>query len=164
MRQSECLMYNPSMPFHEYAAKFIAIGFIAGSIVHLGEGVNLWDILVLALGIVLFLWTSVKSAALTDFDTPLHRIRFIALSFLLAVGIGMASGGFQHFTDTPEYSAVLIPVGLLIGYMAYERTQGKTLGVRRIISIVAGALVLGLFMNWLGHVLVDFDLAVPHTH
>jgi hypothetical protein len=152
------------MSYFEYASRFIAIGFIAGSIVHLGEGVNVWDISVLIIGIALFLWTSVRSASGEQFDTPAHRARFIGFSFLLAVGIGMASGGFQHFVDTPEYSAILIPSGLLVGYVAYEASQGRKLAAQRIMMLVLGAACFGFVMNWIGHIFVDLGLAAPHVH
>ena len=152
------------MSFLEYAARFIAIGFIAGSVVHLGEGTNVWDIAVLCIGLILFLWTSIKSASREEFDTLAHRMRFIGISFLLAVGIGMASGGFQHFVDTPEYSSLLIPIGLLIGYGAYELSHNRKIGLRKVCVIILCALITGYFMNWLGHILVDIGLVVPHSH
>jgi len=38
-----------------FVGMFIGAGFISGSIVHLGEGINPWDISILVIGVILFL-------------------------------------------------------------------------------------------------------------
>lgn len=108
-------------PFLTFIALFIGTGFVSGSIVHMGEGVNAWDLSLLAIGAILF----VSGSVFQDVQQGMKRIRgegiflFLLLSLLLSIGIGMASGGMQHFVDTPSYSAMLIPLGLGIGFIAF---------------------------------------------
>lgn len=112
-------------PFFTFAALFIGTGFISGSIVHLGEGVNVWDLSVLGMGVLLF--TTGSYIQETVFNGKSLRdggmISFLFTSLILSLGIGMASGGMQHFSDTPSYSAILIPVGLAIGIIAFAFKQ-----------------------------------------
>ena len=109
------------VPFLTFIALFIGTGFVSGSIVHMGEGVNPWDLSLLAIGAILF----VTGSVFQDIQQGMKRIRgegitlFLLLSLFLSIGIGMASGGMQHFVDTPSYSAILIPLGLGIGFIAF---------------------------------------------
>ncbi|MFI2433289.1 hypothetical protein [Streptomyces sp. NPDC018693] len=43
----------------------------------------------------------------------------VAASLALSFGIGMLSGGLQHFEDFPERGAMLIPFGLTLSFIAY---------------------------------------------
>lgn len=109
------------VPFITFIALFIGTGFVSGSIVHMGEGINAWDVSLLVIGAILF----VAGSVFQDIQQGMKRIRgegiglFLLLSLLLSIGIGMASGGMQHFVDTPSYSAILIPLGLGIGLIAF---------------------------------------------
>ncbi len=40
-------------------------------------------------------------------------------SLLLSFGIGMLSGGLQHFEDFPSRAATLIPAGILLSFVAF---------------------------------------------
>lgn len=117
------------VPFLTFVSLFIGTGFVSGSIVHMGEGINAWDVSLLAIGAVLF----VAGSVCQDIQQGMTRIRgegillFLLLSLLLSIGIGMASGGMQHFVDTPSYSAILIPLGLGIGLIAFVLKERITL-------------------------------------
>lgn len=43
----------------------------------------------------------------------------VAASLALSFGIGMLSGGLQHFEDFPERAAMLIPFGLALSFVSY---------------------------------------------
>lgn len=125
-------------PFFTFIALFIGTGFVSGSIVHMGEGINTWDVSLLAIGAILF----VSGSVFQDIQQGMKRIRggglgiFLLLSLLLSIGIGMASGGMQHFVDTPSYSAILIPLGLGIGFMAFLLKERVALTAKEWIIIV----------------------------
>ena len=104
-----------------FVGMFVGAGFISGSIVHLGEGINPWDVSVLVVGVLFFLIsTCVQEFIFNKKDyKQAGVVSFILYSIVLSIGVGMASGGFQHYVDTPEYSAYLIPIGLGLGLIAF---------------------------------------------
>ncbi|MFF4550767.1 hypothetical protein [Streptomyces sp. NPDC001435] len=62
---------------------------------------------------------------LTEFVLSKQRAKaskvlsIVAASLALSFGIGMLSGGLQHFEDFPERGAMLIPFGLTLSFIAY---------------------------------------------
>ncbi|MEK7545069.1 MAG: hypothetical protein AAB551_02975 [Patescibacteria group bacterium] len=108
-------------PFLTFITMFLGAGFISGAIVHLGEGVNPWDVSILFIGVALFIIGHyIQEFIYNKKDLKeAGTVKFIFFSLLLSLGIGMASGGIQHFVDTPKYSANLIPIGLFLGAIAY---------------------------------------------
>lgn len=46
-------------------------------------------------------------------------VAIVLASLALSFGIGMLSGGMQHFEDFPERAAMLIPFGLALSFVAY---------------------------------------------
>lgn len=145
--------------FTLFVALFIGTGFIAGSIVHFGEGVTIWDTSVLLLGIFLFVAASYIEKykhllTLTSF------LLFIFQSLLLAIGIGMASGGTQHFVDTPAYAAILIPLGFCIGLWAFFWREKVSLSVTKWILLICISAVCGSIL-WIA--LTYFDTILPDS-
>ncbi|GAA3816611.1 hypothetical protein ACFS5L_06235 [Streptomyces phyllanthi] len=51
--------------------------------------------------------------------SPAKVCGVVAASLALSFGIGMLSGGLQHFEDFPERAAMLIPFGLVLSFVAY---------------------------------------------
>jgi len=131
------------VPFFTFIALFIGTGFVSGSIVHMGEGINPWDLSLLAIGILFFILGSVSQ----DMQQDWKRIRgegiaaFLFLSLVLSIGIGMVSGGMQHFVDTPAYSAILIPLGLALGFMAFILKERIVLHAKEWTFIVPATLI-----------------------
>lgn len=160
-------------PFFTFAALFIGTGFISGSIVHLGEGINAWDLSVLSVGVLLFTLGSYIQE--TIFNGKSLRdggiIGFLFSSLILSLGIGMASGGMQHFSDTPSYSAILIPVGIAIGLISFIFKQKIEIPSSHFKIFVASTLILAaigvIALRTLAHQL-EHDLGVSvsdsHTH
>ncbi|WP_147363263.1 hypothetical protein [Deinococcus sp. RM] len=52
------------------------------------------------------------------------------MSFVLSVGIGMVTGGVQHFLDNPAYSAALISAGLILALLAFLAREGVQLSTK----------------------------------
>lgn len=131
------------VPFLTFIALFIGTGFVSGSIVHMGEGINAWDASLLAIGIIFF----VSGSVFQDMQQGMRRMRgegvvfFLVLSLLLSIGIGMASGGMQHFVDTPTYSAMLIPLGLGIGFVAFLLKERINLTAREWLILLPSVFV-----------------------
>lgn len=109
-------------PVGAYLAMFVGTGFLSGAIVHSGDAAEIpRNALIGAVGIGLF----VVGSTFYEAVVLRHRISrrslpgFLLFSILLSVGIGMISGGVQHFTDFPTFSPKLIPLGLLVSTLAF---------------------------------------------
>jgi len=121
-----------------FVGMFVGAGFISGSVVHLGEGINTWDISVLIVGVLFFL----ASTCMQEFVFNQRSIKdvevlqFLAYSIVLALGVGMASGGVQHFVDIPRYSSFLIPIGLGLGVLAFFLKEKEMFTPKKSLKIV----------------------------
>ncbi|WP_225804008.1 hypothetical protein [Streptomyces sp. NK15101] len=103
-------------------------------------------------GVVVFLMaTAVNEFLLVQDRPPLVRaLAVIGASLLLSFGIGMLSGGLQHFDDFPARGAVLVPLGIVVSFVAFVLKDAET-SPRLLVSplmlvvlLVAGASHLGL--------------------
>lgn len=120
------------LPFLAYFLLLASTSFIAGGIVHLGLGENTVFYLALTVvGIVCFtIGNYLQEFVLRQNTRGTSLGAFLLVSFVLSIGIGMVTGGIQHFLDNPSYSAVLIPVGLVLAAFAFTWREGVTLGGR----------------------------------
>ena len=153
-------MLHTLSQFIRFIALFIGTGFIAGSIVHFGEGVTIWDVSVLIIGIILFITASYVDKYDTHASSPQSFALFIVQSLLLAIGIGMASGGTQHFVDTPTYAAVLIPLGLWIGLYAFFWREKTSMRTSQWAAFVPMSIAVALLLWFL---IVQFDAVLPES-
>jgi peptidoglycan/LPS O-acetylase OafA/YrhL len=133
-----------------FVGMFVGAGFISGSIVHMGEGVNAWDVSVLVAGVIFFLAsTCVQEFVFNKRNVKdAHVLQFLLHSIVLAIGVGMASGGIQHFVDTPTYSSYLVPIGLGLGVIAFFLKEKEIFTPKKwlqIISIVVGLTIISIF-------------------
>jgi hypothetical protein len=107
-------------PYLGYIGYFVGAGLISGSVVHYPLDPVRYA-LIGGAGALLFLLATV----LNEFVLPRQRpagpqvARIVGGSLLLSMGIGMLSGGIQHFTEFPTRSAVLVPAGLVVSFLAY---------------------------------------------
>jgi hypothetical protein len=107
-------------PYLGYIGYFVGAGLISGSVVHYPLDPVRYA-LIGAAGALLFLLATV----LNEFVLPRQRpaggqlARIVGGSLVLSMGIGMLSGGIQHFTEFPTRSAVLVPAGLMVSFLAY---------------------------------------------
>jgi hypothetical protein len=109
-------------PVSAYLAMFVGTGFLSGAIVHSGDTSQIpRNAIIAAIGMCLF----VVGSTFYEAVVLQHRITrrtlgsFLVFSSLLSVGIGMISGGVQHFTDFPMFAPKLIPLGLLLATFAF---------------------------------------------
>jgi len=100
--------------------KYSGISFISGAVNHgffSGER-SLWTALV---GMVLFVlgaWLEHRWQP-ADSDTPQSGlIKTLAIGSLLSIGLGFFTGGLQHFPDSPERSAWVVPLGFFVSVLA----------------------------------------------
>ncbi|MFJ9011678.1 hypothetical protein [Streptomyces canus] len=103
-----------------YAATFVGAGLISGAIVHHPLDPARYTVIAV-IGAAVFLCATI----LTEFIPTKQRpkaskvLSIVASSLALSFGIGMLSGGLQHFEDFPARGAMLIPFGLTLSFVAY---------------------------------------------
>ncbi|MFF7642975.1 hypothetical protein [Streptomyces canus] len=74
-----------------------------------------------AVGAAVFLFATLLNEFVLTKQRPGVRkvLGIVTASLALSFGIGMLSGGLQHFEDFPERAAMLIPFGLTLSFIAY---------------------------------------------
>lgn len=151
------------VPFIIFTAMFVGAGFISGGIVHLGDGFNWWDLSLIVIGIVLFVIGSYAQEVRSNQGNLKKEgvVLFLFYSLLLSIGIGMASGGTQHFVDTPEYSNYLIPIGLFLGVPAFALKQNISLLKSEWIRLMVISFLLAVALFF---VLSVVNGSVPGVH
>lgn len=107
-------------PYLIYVILFVGAGMVSGGVVHYPLNENFYGTLAIFGGVV-FALGSVASEFLSGNGLPKFPalVRLIAVSLMLSFGIGMLSGGIQHFTDFPTRAAILIPAGITLSFFAY---------------------------------------------
>jgi hypothetical protein len=107
-------------PYLGYVGYFVGAGLISGSVVHHPLDPIRYTIIGAA-GVLTFLAATV----LNEFVLPRQRpagaqlLRIVGGSLLLSMGIGMLSGGIQHFDEFPARAAILVAAGLVLSFLAY---------------------------------------------
>jgi hypothetical protein len=73
-------------------------------------------------GLCLFLAGSIFNEVVIDKQnlSKTESLRLIFLSLILALGIGMISGGISHYKESPLYVSYLIPIGLFLSFISYN--------------------------------------------
>ena len=138
-------------PYLGYVGYFVGAGLISGGIVHQPLDPARYTTIALA-GVGVFLAATVLNEFVLAPERPtgLRAVRLILASLALSIGIGMLSGGIQHFSDFPERAAVLIPLGIVLSFLAYVarsaneplRTVFSRAGAGIAVVTVAAALLL----------------------
>lgn len=103
-----------------YVGYFVGAGLISGAVVHHPLDPARYT-RIAVYGVLVFL----AATALNEFllarrkPTLAQVASIMGASLLLSFGIGMLSGGLQHFEDFPTRAATLIPAGILLSFIAY---------------------------------------------
>ncbi|MFD7256186.1 hypothetical protein [Streptomyces sp. NPDC059874] len=110
-----------------YVGYFVGAGLISGAVVHHPLDPDRYT-RIAAYGALVFLAATVLNEFLLTKERPgLPRMLVvIGSSLLLSFGIGMLSGGLQHFDDFPARGAVLVPTGLVVSFVAYVIKDADT--------------------------------------
>ena len=151
-------------PYLTYVGFFLGIGLVSGSIVHFPVN-PLRYAAIGSIGILLFIAASLVDEIVLK-KKPLREsgiLRVILFSVVLSMGIGMISGAIQHFTDTPKYAAILIPMGIvisLVGFLLKSQIRlTRTMMGWSFACVLLICIPLGIVLN-----IVASDLSIPHEH
>ncbi|MEV6957093.1 hypothetical protein [Streptomyces sp. NPDC051183] len=119
-----------------YVGYFVGAGLISGAVVHHPLDPDRYT-RIAVYGALVFLAATVLNEFLLTRERPgLPRMLVvIGSSLLLSFGIGMLSGGLQHFDDFPARGAVLVPAGVVVSFAAYVIKDADT-PTSRIFSVL----------------------------
>ncbi len=140
-------------PYVLYVSFYLGVALTGGSVVHLPMDPPRY-LLIGAIGIAIFIAASVADVRRRQAErseAPVGGLgRYVGWSVVLSLGLGMLSGGIQHFLDFPHYAAALLPLGVALSLAAYLARENKVPAqptLRRLAGatlVVVVALHLGL--------------------
>ena len=139
------------LSYLSYLSLFVGTGFISGAIVHSGDITQIPKYIVIGIvGILLFLAGSFVQEFILNRENLREEgiIKFFVFSLLLSIGIGMISGGTQHFSDFPIYSSYLIPLGLIISLVAFLLKNGYILSAKTFGTIIGIFVLIALPLHF----------------
>jgi hypothetical protein len=156
-------------PYLLYLALYLGVALTGGSVVHLPMAPVRYAIIGL-IGMAMFILASLADARrrhAAGLEGPGGGLgRYVGWSVLLSLGLGMLSGGIQHFVDSPHYAAALLPIGFVMSFVAYAAREhtlptGAAL-LRQMGAVLAGAVVLYVGLDLLAGQVDHYSDG--HTH
>lgn len=136
--------------------RYVGVGLISGSVVHAGTLGGAWlkYLILIIVGIIAF----IVGTYLESNNHLAQNAKYILITIIISIGTGMISGATQHYLDGPFYAAVLLPAGLLVGYLAFAyRDYKNTLKTKNILTVILISVAI-----WLG--LYAIAEVLPHSH
>jgi len=148
---------------------FVGAGLISGAVVHHPLDPARYT-RIAVMGVLVFLAATVVNEFLlaTDRPAPRRAVLIVAASLMLSFGIGMLSGGLQHFEDFPDRGAVLVPLGITVSFIAFVLKDAES-SWRRIFGPLGLAVLLTAAISFFGLRAVADGLGEPssesgHSH
>ncbi len=136
-----------------YIVYFLGIGMVSSGIVLMPFNMTRYGI-ILFIGLLLFITGSVVNEVVLEKKrlSKFEHLRLIGVSLVLAIGIGMISGGIAHFKESPEYVTFLIPIGVMLSFTSFMYKNGLKLTPKQTmltsLSLVSFALVLHYSLSY----------------
>ncbi|MFJ2592230.1 hypothetical protein [Streptomyces erythrochromogenes] len=133
-----------------YVGYFVGAGLISGAVVHHPLDPDRYT-RIAAYGALVFLAATILNEFLLTRERPgmPRMLVVIGSSLLLSFGIGMLSGGLQHFDDFPARGAVLVPAGIVVSFIAYVIKDADT-PWQRIFSVLCLTVVVVAALAFFG--------------
>ncbi|MFE0601449.1 hypothetical protein ACFW2T_11710 [Streptomyces sp. NPDC058892] len=150
-----------------YVGYFVGAGLISGAVVHHPLDPARYTRIALY-GVLVFLAATALNEFLLTRRKPTFRqvAGIMVASLLLSFGIGMLSGGLQHFEDFPTRAATLVPVGILLSFIAFV-IKDEDASWRRIFGLTGLAVLLTAVAAFTGLRYVASSMApesAGHSH
>lgn len=143
--------------FLSHILRYVGVGLISGSVVHAGTlgGGSIQYVVLILLGVIAFVIGTILEER-KKIEKSLFK--YVLISVILSLGVGMVSGGTQHYLDGPVYASFLIPFGLLVGYIAFILRDYKSkVTLKRIMGIVFFAAILFGVLYGIAHSIPTLD-------
>ncbi|MEA3322402.1 MAG: hypothetical protein U9Q88_20590 [Bacillota bacterium] len=140
-------------PYVIYIMYFLGVGLISGGIVHMPIEPVRYSI-ILILGSALFISASFVNEFYLEKKkmTFPQAIKLLFFSLLLSLGVGMVSGGIQHFGDLGGYAVVLIPSGIVLSVLSFIFKNNIQLNTKQTTLVITMLLLLvsplAFTLNW----------------
>lgn len=150
-------MQSPEKSFSSHILRYVGVGLISGSIVHAGTlgGSSTRYIVLIIMGIIAF---TVGTYIEQERKISKDFLHFILISVLISIGTGMVSGGTQHYLDNPLFASYILPIGLLLGYIAYlYRDFRKNINVKRVLLSVIIAFTFFFSLYSIAHIVPSLE-------
>lgn len=152
-----------------YIAKYMGVGLIGGSVVHMGTlGGSAWYIFLACIGVTLMVLGNAYEAKQTG--QKIHA-KYFAIILCLSLATGFLTGGTQHYVDNPMYAGGLLAIGLFVSYVAYFLKEGLPLKKKNIaIALVVAMAIFSTSYVFVQdiitglHATFEGSNAVKHTH
>lgn len=143
---------------------FVGAGLIAGAVVHYPIDPSLYTV-ICAVGALVFLLGTVVNEFIFAAERPALRraISLVTFSLLLSFGVGLLGGGIQHFTQFPERSAAITPIGLVMSYAAFvaKDAQGR---LRNLLSLFGASVVVLAVLTWFAMTAIADSMEATDHH
>ncbi|MBC2905402.1 hypothetical protein [Streptomyces cupreus] len=133
-----------------YVGYYVGAGLISGAVVHHPMDPTRYSMIAGA-GVLVFLLATVLNDIVLPPERPAwsRMLRVLGTSTMLSFGLGMLSGGMQHFADLPDRCAVLIPLGIVLSFVAYFLKEDKR-PWRRIFGLLGLAVLIVAALTFAG--------------
>jgi hypothetical protein len=149
-----------------YVGYYVGAGLISGAVVHHPMDPTRYSMIAGA-GVLVFLVATALNDIILATEKPVlsRTLRVLGTSTMLSFGLGMLSGGMQHFADLPDRCAVLIPLGLVLSFVAYFLKEDKT-PWRRIFGLMGLAVLVVAALTFAGlrHIAPTMATGGGHSH
>jgi hypothetical protein len=144
---------------------FMGAALIAGAVVHYPIDPPQYTVICVVGAFVFMLGTVFNEFILATERPNLSRaLALVVFSLLLSFGVGLVGGGIQHFTQFPERSALMTPIGLVMSYVAFlaKDTDGRW---RHLFSLFSAGVLVTAALTWFGmSALGDAIGSSGHSH
>ncbi|MBK8451717.1 MAG: hypothetical protein WAQ53_01815 [Thiofilum sp.] len=97
--------------------RYIGISFIAGAVSH-GAFSNTRSLMTAGIGVVFFVLGQMIEYFTAERFNHNGLIKSLILGTVLAIGLGLFTGGLQHFPDSPDRSLWVVPLGFIMSLVA----------------------------------------------
>ena len=143
---------------------FVGAALIAGAVVHYPIDPALYSV-ICAVGALVFLLGTVVNEFIFAAERPAlaRAISLVTFSLLLSFGVGLLGGGIQHFTQFPERSAIMTPIGLVMSYVAFvaKDPQGR---LRNLLSLFGASVAVLAVLTWFAMTAIADSMDVSDHH
>lgn len=152
-----------TVPYIVYLMLFLGVGFLSGAIVHYPVNPVLYGTIG-AVGAIIFTLATIINEWITNKRHILQEgvIKIIFFSLILSIGLGMISGGIQHFIDFPVYASYLVPLGFVVSLIGYVLSKEIKLDTQHKLILIAKLSLISIPLFFILNYVSQNITPMPH--